>query len=54
MGTSAFPGIETGRVGRPSIYTRELLDLICDRIAEGKAIRWILVGPDMPHRSTFQ
>lgn len=54
MGKSKFPGIKTGRVGRPSIYTRELLDVICDRIATGEAVRWILVGPDMPHRSTFQ
>ena len=54
MGMSAFPGIKTGRVGRPSIYTRKLLNSICERIAEGEAVRWILVGPDMPHRSTFQ
>lgn len=54
MGKSAFPGIKTGRVGRPSIYTRELLDVICERIAQSEAVRWILTGPDMPHRSTFQ
>jgi hypothetical protein len=28
--------------------------MICDRIAQGEAVRWILTGPDMPHRSTFQ
>ena len=54
MGKSAFPGIKKGHVGRPSIYTRELLDVICERIAEGEAVRWILTGTDMPHRSTFQ
>jgi hypothetical protein len=54
MGQSAFPGIKKGRVGRPSIYTREILDGICARVANGEAVRWILIGPDMPHRSTFQ
>jgi len=54
MGKSAFPGIKKGRVGRPSIYTPEILEAICERVANGEAVRWILTGPDMPHRSTFQ
>ena len=54
MGKSAFPEFKKGRVGRPSIYTREILDAICERVSNGEAGRWILVGPDMPHRSTFQ
>ena len=54
MGKSAFPGIKKGHVGRPSIYTREILNTICERVSNGEAVRWILTGPDMPHRSTFQ
>ena len=54
MAKSKYPGIKTGRVGRRSIYTREFLDVIYDRIASGEAARWIFANPAMPDRSMFQ
>lgn len=39
-------------MGRPSSYTTELADAICDRIAEGESLRAICRGEDMPAMST--
>ena len=38
--------------GRPSIYTEELADLICDRIASGESLRMICMEPGMPAASS--
>ncbi len=38
--------------GRPSIYTDELVDLICDRIASGESLRMICSEPGMPAQSS--
>lgn len=39
-------------VGRPSDFTDEIADLICDMIAEGSSLRTICLDDDMPNRST--
>jgi hypothetical protein len=41
-----------GKPGRPSIYSDDLADMICDRLANGESLRAICDSPDMPHRST--
>jgi len=41
-------------VGRPSLYTPELADLICERVAEGESLRKICADDDMPHRSNVE
>ena len=38
--------------GRPTIYTKELGDSICERIAEGESIRTIVKDNKMPSSST--
>ena len=38
-------------VGRPTIATPEILDAICDRIAEGESLRDICACDDMPGRT---
>jgi hypothetical protein len=37
--------------GRPTLYTRELADEICQRIAEGETLTGICSGPDMPSKA---
>lgn len=39
--------------GRPTIYTSELGDKICSRIAEGETVLSISRDPEMPHSSTI-
>lgn len=39
--------------GRPSIYTPELIDRICQQIADGKSVRTICAQDDMPGMSTI-
>lgn len=38
--------------GRPSSYTIEIGDAICERIAEGESLRSICRADDMPNKST--
>lgn len=38
--------------GRPTSYTEELADTICERIADGESLRSICDGDDMPNKST--
>jgi hypothetical protein len=38
-------------MGRPSSFTTEIADLICQRIAEGETLRAICEDPDFPSRS---
>lgn len=55
MGKSVFAGVKRpGRVGRPSIYTPDILDRICERLSNGEAMRSICASADMPDRSTVQ
>lgn len=41
-------------LGRPSIYTKELADEICRRLAAGESLRSITRLPDMPAESTVR
>lgn len=43
---------ESKPVGRPSIFTQELADKICERIAEGASMRTVCAPDDMPNIST--
>lgn len=38
--------------GRPSDYTEELADKICERIADGESLRAICRDDEMPNKST--
>ena len=38
--------------GRPSTFTQEVADLICERIAEGKPVREAVAGEGMPTEPT--
>lgn len=38
--------------GRPSDYSSELADLICEMIADGKSLRKICEADDMPNKAT--
>lgn len=39
-------------MARPSDYSQEIADLICERICDGKSLREICAADDMPARST--
>lgn len=39
-------------VGRPSDYSQEIADAICDRIADGFSLRTICEAEDMPGKAT--
>jgi hypothetical protein len=41
-------------MGRPSEFTPELANLICERIADGESLRAICDADDMPDRSTVR
>lgn len=41
-----------GKAGRPSLYTIELADYICEQIADGKSLRSICDADGMPNRGT--
>ena len=41
------------KMGRPSIFTQHLADLICVRIAEGESLRQICRDDEMPDRVTI-
>lgn len=38
--------------GRPSIFTQEIADTLCERIADGESLRSICTDNDMPAKST--
>lgn len=38
-------------MGRPSSFTQEKADLICERLIEGESLRGICQGDDMPSKS---
>lgn len=39
-------------MSRPSTYTQEMADLICERIADGESLRAICADEDAPSKST--
>ncbi|WP_348644850.1 terminase small subunit protein [Rhizobium sp. SG741] len=38
--------------GRPSEFTKEIADGICERLAGGESLKSICLAEDMPHRAT--
>lgn len=38
--------------GRPSDFSQEIADTICERLIDGESLRKICAGDDMPNRST--
>lgn len=42
------------KMGRPTKYTDELAEYICERIADGDSLRGICSDPDMPDRETVR
>ncbi|HBD12852.1 MAG TPA: terminase small subunit protein [Porticoccaceae bacterium] len=40
-------------MGRPTIYTEDLADEICERLADGESMRSIGRDPDMPSKATM-
>ncbi len=41
-----------GKIGRPSDYTKDIADLICERLADGESLKSICTDGDMPSRGT--
>jgi hypothetical protein len=39
-------------MGRPTIFTQELADQICERLADGESLKGICAASDMPNRAT--
>ena len=39
-------------IGRPTKYSQEMVDKICEQIANGKSLRAICAGDDMPSATT--
>lgn len=57
MATKKTTGEETQapepvKTGRPSDYSQELADLICERISDGESLRTICMADDMPNKAT--
>lgn len=44
--------VETKPVGRPSTYTQELADKICEELAQGQSMRTVCALDEMPAMST--
>lgn len=43
---------QNSRPGRPSDFSQEVTDLICERLADGESLRSICADDDMPGKST--
>jgi len=41
------------KVGRPTLYSEELIDEICERISDGESIKDICADDEMPKRTTI-
>jgi len=41
------------KVGRPEIWSQELADRVCEQIAQGKSMRTVCSGDDMPAMATL-
>ncbi len=39
-------------IGRPSDFTQEIADAICEKIADGQSLRSICLAEDMPNKAT--
>jgi hypothetical protein len=53
LGHNGGPPIDTParKRGRPSLYTPELADIICDRLTETESLKSICRDPGMPSES---
>lgn len=40
------------KLGRPTIFTQELADKICDQLSEGISLRTVCLADDMPSKQT--
>lgn len=40
------------KIGRPSIFTEAIADVICERMADGESLRTICAAEDMPNKAT--
>lgn len=38
--------------GRPSLYTQDIADAICERLADGESLRSVCLDDDMPNKAT--
>lgn len=45
--------METNNIGRPTVYTKELADTICEKIALGDSMRTVCKADGMPAMSTI-
>lgn len=43
---------KAAKTGRPSSFTQEVADAICERLADGQSLREICQDEDMPNRAT--
>ncbi len=43
---------ETNKVGRPSDFTKEIGDRICNLLSEGMSLRTVCLAEDMPDKTT--
>lgn len=44
--------IEEVKIGRPSLWTQELADIICEKLSEGVSLRTVCLDEDMPDART--
>ena len=44
---------EPAKLGRPSLYSQELADRICDQLSDGRSLRSICLADDMPAKITI-
>lgn len=51
--TKKVPTTTPKPTGRPSTYTKELADRICQQLSEGKSLRTVCLEDDMPNASTI-
>ncbi|WP_216636662.1 hypothetical protein [Arthrobacter sp. OY3WO11] len=43
---------QTNSIGRPSIFTQELADRLCEQLASGKSMRTVCAAEEMPSMTT--
>ena len=46
------PRTPSAKAGRPNVFTPDLADEICERLAEGESLRAVCDDPAMPSRAT--
>lgn len=51
---SGYPDPEPNKGGRPSLYTPELIETICERLSKGEPLTCICRSDGMPHPDTVR